>query len=97
MNKLYVLIREDLVPAQQAVQAGHAVAEYLLKKPDHKWENGTLVYLGVPNEEKLKRWKCKLEAFNIPFVVFKEPDLNNEVTAIATITTTEIFKSLPLA
>lgn len=98
MNKLYVLVREDLSPAQQAVQAGHALAEYLLRGPEHTWDNGTLVYLGVSNEEKLKLWKYKLESREVPFVVFKEPDLNNEITALASIPTNpKVFKQLKLA
>jgi hypothetical protein len=98
MNKLYVLVREDLSPAQQAVQAGHAVAEYLLRGPEHQWDNGTLVYLGVSNKEKLERWKDKLEARDIPFVVFKEPDLNNEATSLAAIPSNpNMFRNLTLA
>jgi hypothetical protein len=95
MNKLYVLVREDLSPAQQAVQAGHAVAEYLLRGPEHKWDNGTLIYLGVPNEERLQLWKDKLEARDVPFVVFREPDIDNEITALSSIPTNQnIFKNL---
>lgn len=32
--KLYVIVRTDMPPAYQAVQAGHAVAEWLLQ-PGH--------------------------------------------------------------
>ena len=55
-KKLYVLVRKDLSKSQQAVQGGHAVAEYLLSGPLTAWSNGTLVYLGVRNETELKFW-----------------------------------------
>lgn len=97
MNKLYVLIRKDLTTSQQAVQAGHAVAEYLLKTKNNKWTNGTLIYLGVPNGKKLKSWCDKLNFLDISYVCFKEPDLNNEITALAVIPEdANIFKNLQL-
>ena len=49
-------MRKDLSKSQQAVQGGHAVAEYLLSGPLTAWPNGTLVYLGVRNETELKFW-----------------------------------------
>lgn len=97
-EKLYVLIREDLTLPQQAVQAGHAVAEYLLRGPKSTWSNGTLVYLKVQDKERLRRWSRKLGDRGIPFAVFKEPDLDNTMTALAAVTSNpKIFQSLRLA
>ncbi len=79
-QKLYVLVRKDLSKSQQAVQAGHAVAEYLLHGPITKWENGTLIYLGVNNEQELVDWKMQLNNY----IEFREPDIGNQITAIAT-------------
>jgi hypothetical protein len=83
--KLYVIVRKDLTPSQQAVQAGHALAEYLLRGPwNSKWDNETLVYLGVENKFELEKLIYKFDNRSIKFVKFIEPDLNDEVTAIAT-------------
>ena len=79
-QKLYVLVRKDLSKSQQAVQAGHAVAEYLLHGPATTWNNGTLIYLGVSNEQELVDWGDKLEKY----VGFREPNVDNQLMAIAT-------------
>ena len=84
MKKLFVIVRKDITPSQSAVQAGHVVAEYLLDSKLKKWSNQTLVYLGVKSLFDLEKLKYKFENNNIKYVEFKEPDLNNEVTAIAT-------------
>lgn len=34
MKKMYVLIRKDLDVNYQAVQAGHALAQFMLEHPD---------------------------------------------------------------
>ncbi len=94
--KLFVLIRKDLSPSQRAVQAGHAVAEFLLRVPDTKWSNGTLVYLGVDNEEQLNRWMYKLDFKNIEWIGFKEPDIGNQLTAIASVGNDKIYSKLKL-
>jgi hypothetical protein len=56
-RKLFVLTHRDLSKSQQGIQAGHAVAEYLLRGPSTFWENGILVYLSVRNEIDLRLWE----------------------------------------
>jgi hypothetical protein len=92
---LYVIVRKDLTSSQQAVQAGHAVAEYLLENPVN-WKNETLIYLGVKGLAQLENIKRKLKFQNINYIEWKEPDLNNETTAIASDRSNKIFKKLNL-
>lgn len=91
--KLYVLVRKDLSRKQQAVQAGHAVAEYLLRVPVFDWDNGTLVYLGVKDEAELLSWGERLTYNNIEWAGFREPDIGNQLTAISAVSDGNIFKS----
>jgi hypothetical protein len=77
MDKLYVLILASLTPAQKAVQAGHAVAEYMLRHPG-RWNNQTLVYLTATNLDL-----CLWMARGVPHAVFREPDLGGVITAFA--------------
>ena len=82
-NRLYVLVRKDLQCSSPGVQAGHMVAEFCLNSGLSKeWNNQTLVYLEVENLEKLDYWVFKFEKRNIEVFKFREPDLNNEITAI---------------
>lgn len=48
----YILLRKDISPAQQIVQAGHAALEagFIYDKPD---ETSYLIVLEVANEEEL--------------------------------------------
>lgn len=94
--KMFVIVRKDLSTSQQAVQAGHALAEYLLHGPFSRWQNGTLVYLGVKGLKQLENIKHKFEVEDIPHKEFREPDLNNEITAIATDSNNRIIERLNL-
>ena len=93
-NRLYVLVRKDLPESYRAVQAGHAVAEWLLH--NQTWQNETLIYLGVKNEDSLKRWANKLTFKDMEYVAFREPDIGNQITAIASLGNGKIFKNLEL-
>jgi hypothetical protein len=91
-----VIVRKDLNISQRAVQAGHAVAEFCLHGPFSRWTNGTLIYLGVKGLVQLENIKQKLQNENIRFVEFKEPDLDNQTTAIATDQHSKLFERLNL-
>lgn len=55
--KLYILIRSDISPEQQAVQAGHAVAEFCRLYPHTPWKNGKLIYLSVRDHDSIEMWQ----------------------------------------
>lgn len=95
--KMYIVVRKDLSKSQQAVQGGHALAEYLLLNKDHSWTNGTLVYLGVRNENELKDLSKKLKSDEIHHESFLEPDIGNQLTAIASLGNNNHFEKINLA
>jgi len=95
--KLYILTRTDLRGVSSpGVQAGHAIAQYLIENPNTEWDNGTLIYLGISCEDELEYWKDKLNWKGLTYAEFREPDINNELTAIACCTNTKIFGKLRL-
>jgi peptidyl-tRNA hydrolase len=87
MRRLYLVVRSDLSPGQQAVQACHALRGFVEEHPeaDREWfkESNTLVLLAVPNERSLRDLGAKAMRAGIPFTEFREPDIGNEVTATA--------------
>jgi hypothetical protein len=80
---LFIFVRQDISPEQQAVQSAHAVykagCEY-----KHKPDETYFVLIGVANEEELEEAKAKLASRSVEFVEFYEPDLGDSLTAIAT-------------
>ena len=93
--KLYVVVRDDLSVPQKAVQAGHAVAEFLIKNKT-SWNNGTLVYLKVPNEDCLWDLSDKLEDYGMDHSLFFEPDMDDAITALASTEGKRFFSKLDL-
>ena len=95
--KMYVLVRSDLETTYRGVQGIHAVVAYYEAGNATDWHNDTLVQLGVRNEQALQMWAWKLDQKKKKYVGFREPDLNNQLTAIACVDTGEIFKHLPVS
>jgi len=95
-RRLYALVRKDLSVAQRAVQASHAIAEFLLRGPKTEWDNGTIVILGVKDEGELRTWATWLEVKRTPYTAFREPDIGNQMTALATVDGGNVFHRLAL-
>jgi hypothetical protein len=91
-------------PSYQAVQGAHAVAQFMMDYPDNEWKNGYLIFLAVEDEGELYEWLGELNYQNgmkssdkkMPISIFKEPDLDNQLTAIAVYTNGRMFKKLPI-
>jgi len=87
--KLYVVVNGRLPVSQQAVQSGHAVAEFLRKYPNTQWSNGYLIYLKdepttwPKEQEGNMRVDYGLKLGINQYAEFIEPDLDNKVTAYA--------------
>lgn len=96
-EKLYVLVDSTLGDAQRAVQSCHAVHEFMWKYLEyneleddrglvHYWAKNhkTVIILGVNGTEELtKELERTMADVTIPFAEFREPDMNNRLTAFA--------------
>lgn len=102
MQKLYVIVRADLRPGQQAVQGMHAAIQFLHDFPteEKKWfeESNHVVFLESKNEESLQILFEELVSNGENVSYFREPDYKHELTAIATVqSSSSFFSSLKLA
>ena len=86
------MIEKQLNPIYGGVQAGHAVAQWLLQNPDQDWNNQYLIYLSAD----LSKWTVKLDILGIPYTEFREPDKDNMITAIAVHGNDKCFSKLKL-
>lgn len=94
-----MLVRQDLSPPQQAVQALHAVIELSrLGKLPRDGNHPHLVLLGVLSEDALLSFADQLHYADIPYAVWTEPDRNDEATALAVPpgASRKLFRKLPL-
>lgn len=95
-------MRADLSPGQQAVQAAHALRQFVEEHPDvdRSWftSSNTLAFLAVSDEEALGVLYEKALDREIPVASFREPDRGNELTALALgPSARKLVRALPLA
>jgi hypothetical protein len=91
-------------PSYQAVQGAHAVAQFIIDHPDSEWKNDYLIFLAVDDEGDLKEMEGHLFFDNellskekqIPYSTYHEPDLDNQLTAIAVYTKGSKFRKFPV-
>lgn len=82
---MYVIVRTDLSLSQQLVQSIHAAIEaYRQQKISDQEPHPSLVVCGIPNERQLLSTFTEISSTHIPVTIFREPDLENQATAIAT-------------
>ena len=84
---MYLVVKADLDPGQQAVQAAHALTEFMLQyhelARDWHGKSNTLAFLAVPDERALGVLLRKARDRLVPTSAFREPDRQNELTALA--------------
>lgn len=91
-TKLYVAVNPHLglTPEQVAVQAGHAVAQFMVDNTPSPWINGTLMYIDMPSlfgsasgDHEASLLRLEAEDPTGRWSWFNEPDVDNKPTAVA--------------
>lgn len=86
-HKLYILVRGDLPEGLQIPQSCHALRAFIEDHPeeDREWFGGSnnIVVLNPGDEEDLLRYLARAEARGLKTALFREPDLDDQATAIA--------------
>lgn len=87
MKHLYIITRKDLSPGYQAVQSTHAALDFLMDHPETgaTWhaESNFLCLLSVADESELEGIAFEAARKCIRHTIFREPDIDNQITAIA--------------
>ncbi len=103
-TKLISITRQNLTFGYQLVQSCHSIADFAYDHPDifkqWKQESNSIITLAVKDEQSLIDICNKLQSVTPYITSFREPDIDNQMTAIAIYGTPEIRKMLcniPLA
>lgn len=86
-EKLRVVTRRDLPLPVQSVQAAHSAIDFQHQHPAEakEWQTKSnyLAFLTVADEAELIKLITKAILTGIKHTVFREPDINNQITAVA--------------
>lgn len=85
-EKLFVVVRADLPPGSQAVQAVHSMRQFVEEHADRekRWfeQSNHLAFLEVFDEAALVRLTREARLSRIAFSEFREPDLGGSLTSV---------------
>lgn len=103
-TKLVSITRQDLNPGYQVVQTAHAIADFAYDHPDifRQWksESNSIITLSTKDEASLIDLYSRLKEKTSFITAFREPDIQDQMTAICLYATVDIRKmlsNLPLA
>lgn len=87
-DKLYVITRQDIDPGYQDMQSMHGAIQFSQEHKEihnvwFKQPNYLLAWLSAKDEGELFEILSKASQLGIKFSIWREPDVENEVTAIA--------------
>lgn len=102
MQKLFIVVREDLPIGLQMAQAIHAAVQWVLEDEfSTHWykHSNNVVVKHVPDEAALLELVAKAETRRLVVEAFQEPDLAGATTAVAIVGTgaNALLRELPLA
>ena len=85
-EKLVTITRQDLPAGYQLCQTGHAIADFADELPQFfkSWKDNSnyLISLAAKDEISLNKIYEKLNERGAPIIAFREPDLDNQLTAL---------------
>ena len=85
-EKLVTITRQDLPAGYQLCQTGHAIADFAHELPQFfkSWKDNSnyLISLSAKDENQLNNIYEKLRDRGAPIIAFREPDLDDQLTAL---------------
>ena len=83
---MIIICSDDMTQGYKVVQSAHALADFAVKHQDEflKWQMGSNYLCCLEaSESKINRLIDKLDYLEIKYEIFREPDIGNQMTAIA--------------